>query len=278
MANTITGNIKVFKQNYLAYYSPTVTVSSGSGSADNLSDFSRDTKWESSGSDDTTTESIIVEFDNALDVDRILLLNHNFKDYDIQYWNGSSYVDFSNVYDDKDAVVASDISFTANALTSSYFEFTSVSTLKIRIQCTTTQTTDAEKYLYELYIGQEIGTFTDDITSNPSKYEPVVRGLNQQVLTLSNNATVTFQRGDKFSADVNIRQLWETEDIAIIDTMFEDGQFAWYPCGGYNHYTTLGWRIRDLYNVVIVGDQQAAHNIGRDKSLGYDYKFELREQ
>ena len=81
---TINGSIKIFELSKALWKNgDTVAVSSGSGSANNLIDFNKATRWESIGSDDTTAETITITFDTAIEIDRLFLLNHNFKSYTI---------------------------------------------------------------------------------------------------------------------------------------------------------------------------------------------------
>ena len=116
-----------------------ITVASGDASKAYIYDRNFATKWLSVGSDDTTTETIEIIFALAKTIDRISLINHNLKEFDIQYWNGSAYVDFSTAIDE-----------TTNTSTNDFYSFTSVSTLKIKLSATKTGVVDAQKYLSQL--------------------------------------------------------------------------------------------------------------------------------
>jgi len=77
----------------------TVTDATATDKGDNFVDFVRNRKnssgWATTGSNDAAnTEFLIVSTDEYSLTD-IFLFNHNFKAYTIQYWNGSSFVDFS---------------------------------------------------------------------------------------------------------------------------------------------------------------------------------------
>jgi hypothetical protein len=275
--NSITGMIKVFKQNFLVTNSITYTASSGQGSASSVADFDRSTYWVSSGSDDTTTETFDVTFGASVTIDRIVLLNMNFKDYSVQYWTGAAYTDFTNVFSEKDDTAVTGISETANTDNSRYYEFDSISTTKVRISATKTITANEEKQLTELYIGVEVGTFIDDLTSDPNTFEPILSNTRSIYITKSNGGVVKYEKGDKYSVKVDINQLWETADQDIINTMYDDGQFAIYPCGAVG-YTQRGWRLQDFFNVIIRGNLQAEFGIGRVAAIGLNYKFTLLEQ
>lgn len=279
MAVSITGMMKVFYQNKLLTEIFSMTVSSGDGSKTNLYDLDRETYWQSSGSNDTTQETIEIVFNATQTINRILLLNHNFKEFKIQYWNGSAYADFAAVYSLKTDSVASKIDYTDNAQTTRYFEFTAVSTTKIKIYATKTIVANAEKYLYELYIGQEIGTFVEDLAGSPNRYTPVPQNYNSQFLKKSNGGMIRFNSANKFSADFALSELWESTDQTIIQTLFSQGQFAFWPCGGDNYYTNeIGWRLSDFYSVVIDGALSAQFAVGRSKTIGINQSFKVYEQ
>jgi hypothetical protein len=279
MAVSITGMMKVFYQNKLLSENFTVNVSSGDGSKSNVYDLDRDTYWITSGSNDTTEETYEVVFNNAQTISRLLLIGHNFKDFKAQYWNGSAYADFAAVYSLKTDSVAAKIDITDNIYTTRYFEFTAVSTTKIKIFPKKTMVVNAEKYLYEMYIGSEIGTFIEDVSGLPNKYIPIPGNYNSQFLKKSNGGMLKFDSSDKFSAEFTLNELWETNDQTIIQTMFSQGQFAIWPCGGVNTYTVqTGWRMIDFYSVIIDGGLSAQFAIGRDKNLGINQSFKVYEQ
>lgn len=275
--STITGFAKVFYKNFLVDQGNSVTVSSGSTTAKYIKDLDRETRWLSSGSDDLTQESIVVAFDYPQTIDRIMLLNFNFKKYTIKYDN-SGWVDFANVYTTKDGAVSSAISETTNTESARYYEFTPVTTSQIQILVDTTQIANAQKYLYELYIGEEIGTFKLDIACSPNSFDASPSVKKSQLLEKSNGGMIKLDRADKFRGELSLTQVFESTDLAIIYEMLDFGEVAIYPCGADTHYTLeRGWRMLDLYHVIVDGDLTSNFNVGRDKTLGQDFKFKLME-
>jgi len=279
MANTITGMMKISYKNYLIDYANAITVSSGSTTAANMYDLDRNTRWLSSGSSDAVQESIVVTFDYEQTIDRIMLLNTNFKNFTIKYWNGSAWTNFTNVYSKKtDSSPVTGISITTNSDIARYFEFDSVTTTGIQILINTTIVANAEKYIYELYIGKEIGTFIADLTSKPNDYNVMSSYKRAQYLEKSNGGVIKIERADKYQAKVNLKQIWDSEDLIILQTMFDYGECLIYPCGAYDQYTyERGWRIQDAYHVLVKGDEQSDFDIGRDKNIGQNFKFDLLE-
>lgn len=276
--NTITGFAKIFYKNFLIDYTNSVTVSSGTTTANYIKDLDRETRWLSSGSDDLTQESIVIQFDYPQTIDRIALLNFNFKKYTIKYDN-SGWTNFANVYTRKtDTTPVTGISETTNTENARYYEFDSVTTSQIQILIDETVIANAEKYLYELYIGQEIGTFNLDIACSPNSFDVTQSVKKSQLLEKSNGGMIKLDRADKFRAELTLKQVYESNDLEIIYTMFDYGEVAIYPGGADTHYTLeRGWRMQDIYHVIVDGDLQANFSVGRDKNIGQDFKIKLFE-
>lgn len=294
MANTITGMVKILNTNFLVDQSNTITISTGT-TEDNLYDFDRDTKWQSVGSNDITTETVTVTFTSAQTISRIMLLQMNFDTFNVQYLNGSTWTDFTNVYDETasgSAVygtavygtgtygggnVMTGIHFSGNTDTTKYFEFDSVSTTQIRIQINTTITANAEKEMVELYIGTETGTFVEDWFGAPNNNKPIVSNTNALYLKKSNGGMIKYEKSDKFSTNVSLKELLNTADQTIMNTMYDNGEFAILPCGGVP-YVQRGMRLQDFFHVVIEGNLEGEFAIGRDSNIGMNYNFVLWER
>lgn len=136
--------IKIFGQNWLDE-NCTITASSGSGTASYLYDQQPVTQWTSEGSSDAVGESLELTLKNwqgvevERDINRIVLLNHNFKACSFDYWNGSAWVELTAAALANCAVANSYISLAAPIATS-----------RVRVRPTTTQVANAEKALGEL--------------------------------------------------------------------------------------------------------------------------------
>ena len=300
MSNGINGMMKVFYTNYMIEQANTTTATTGTIS--NAYDEDKDTQWISVGSDDTTTETIEVDFTNPQTISRIILNTINWREFNIDYWNGSAWVDFTGVYSnweygkfladstgaylkdgdgkwitDGDTAAMSEIDFSNNLLPVLYFAFDSVSVEKVRIRVTKTFTTDAQKHLTEFYIGNEIGSFIEDLTSKPNKYTPSI-GFGAKTLTKSNMGSLRYERGQKFKAKFQLKELWEQNDLEIIYEMFDMGEFMFWACGGSPEYSYQAtWGMEDIYHCIIIGDLSNVFAHGRDPKLGMNIKFEIRE-
>ncbi|MFA5114376.1 MAG: hypothetical protein WC529_08850 [Candidatus Margulisiibacteriota bacterium] len=128
--------MRFYNRNQIELFT-TIAASTGAGVA-NVYDRNAATVWTSVGSNDATTETIEVVWAAARTISAISLLTHNFKQFTVQYWNGSAYVDFSTP-----------INETVNAEANNLFTFTAVSTLKVKISAVTTIVANAQKYIGE---------------------------------------------------------------------------------------------------------------------------------
>jgi hypothetical protein len=243
----ITGGIKFLKKNEAA--EGTVSATSGDGSAKFILDLDVDTYYTSVGSSDAETETLTISFGSSKTIDRILLLDHNFKSFNVKYYNGSTYVAFANVIG-IGGVSLSGITETSFAKDSSYYEFDSVSTESIQIAVTTTQTTNAEKYLSQAIATSEIGTFVGypevssvDLSRN-TRFKKTLSGrfsVQKSQQTMGFNIRFrNYPSSTVYNVDIDLAiTLFETEDPFLI-----------YPCGGryeskHFNYQIPGFRLKD---------------------------------
>jgi len=98
----------------------TITDSVATDTGSTVVDYMRDRKnsdgWATTGSTDAANTQIDVNIGDLSEIDSILLVNHNWKAYTIQYKSGVSYVDFSTA-----------ISETTNTSSVKFHQFTPVS-------------------------------------------------------------------------------------------------------------------------------------------------------
>ncbi len=249
----VTGGIKFLYENKIKDGS--AVGSTGNASAKYALDLDVDTYWRSVGSNDTTTETLTVTFDTQT-IDRVLLLDCNFKGFTVKYLSGASYVHFSNVIG-IGGVTKTNITETDFSENSAYYEFDSVSTGGLQISIDTTQTTNAEKYISQFIGSSEIGTFV----GYPEVSKISVDRNSRSKKTLSGRYSVqksleTMGYSIKFknyptSAVYNV-------DIDLAITLLEsESPFIIYPCGGRyesKHFTTAipGFRLKDAKLVQVL--------------------------
>ncbi len=255
----ITGGVKFFKKSKaLVATGATAVASSNSEAAKNTLTSNKFVLWQSSGSDDTTTETITATFASAT-INRILLLSMNFKEFTVKYDVTGTPTDFTNVVglDGSQSVIAE----TVYARDSAYYEFTPVTTTKIYITAAKTQIVDAEKFLERLIATEEIGTFTgfpiiakEELNQNINKQKTVSGNLNSQ------------KRIETFSSSINFKNyppIQNDYDI-FLDLVRRPESFLVWLCGGKFgenfSITRENWFLKNVYNVQATGKLNAKWN------------------
>jgi len=247
----ITGQMKVFKRSKcLLNDGATVTASSGGASGDFIIDRNPITYWRSVGSTDAATETVEIVFTAAQTLDRIFLMDHNFKSFTIKYDVAGVYTHFAGVTG-LDGAMAN-ITETVYARDTSYYEFTPVTTTKIQISVTTTQVVNAQKYCSQIIATEEMGT----LLGYPQiKGLELNRDLQSQKMLSGRTLTQKSDETVKFSLDFKD---YPNSMGADFDLMFrihdlETSVLTWL-CGGrfgsdYFRYQMRGYRLRDVYPV-----------------------------
>lgn len=134
---------KIFTKNYVSA-DDSITVSHGDGAKAYLYDRDNASCWLSSGADDDTTqitiEIVFKEGSTAVNrtIDSLFLINHNLKNWILEYWDGSAWQTLtSETVDDEDVTFKS---------------FAEQTTAKVRLTCDEAQAVDAEKFIGEMII------------------------------------------------------------------------------------------------------------------------------
>jgi hypothetical protein len=251
----ITGGIKFFEPNFAdSKNNPTVTVSTGEPSADFIVDRNKYTYWRSVGSDDTTTEIIQIDLVAPLAINRVFLLDHNFKQYTVIYGSGPS--DFTNVIGVNGVENPTEINETDYAFNSSYYEFDEVTTDRIIIGVTKTQVADQEKYLNSFVVTTELGTFQGYPNANATKDKK----LRKSILLNGRSNIDKSLEVTRFKIDFKNYPppTPYADDLDLTYSLFDrDDNFLVWLCGGragdpYFKYQLRGWRLEDLIEVQTV--------------------------
>lgn len=102
--------------------------------------------WMTTLSTDAANTQLDIDLGEDEFISDIILVKHNFKSYTIQYWNGTTYINFSTV-----------IAPTNDQNSTSHFNFNKIESSKIRIVIFGTQVADDDKELFQLIITDRIG-------------------------------------------------------------------------------------------------------------------------
>ena len=261
---TVSGGCKFFKKSkcYLAD-GASVAVDSGDASKDYMLSRNPLAHWRSLGSDDLTTETITITFPSAT-IDRLLLIDHNFKQYTVKYDVGSVWTNFASVVGINALAYVGGIAETVYAKSSSYYEFTPVTTTKIQILAVKTQIVDDQKRLKQAIVTEEHGTLQGFPTIDAATERQKIK---KEMLSGRSFLDYTV---DNFSAKINFAS-YPTYNVDDIDLIYElnllDSPFHVYVCGGrdgttYFKHQHRGFTIDDCPLVQIVNELAPRYSKG----------------
>lgn len=262
---SITGGVKFFNRNQALFeFGATATASSGEVAIARALDKNPITKWRSLGSSDSSTETITVTLPDAITIDRIILQDHNFKQFQVKYDSSGMFTDFTNVLG-IDGSLGGGISETAFADDTAYYEFDSVTTSSIQLTIDTTQTVDAEKFISQIIVTSEIGTFNgfpliSGIT--PSRNQRNRKVLSGRSIVQKGQETMAF---DLDFSNYGVSKADFRADLDIAMTLFDrEDPFLVWLCGGrrgsdYFRYTLRGFRLKDIYQMQTLNDYELSY-------------------
>lgn len=249
----ITGGMKFFEESKSLFKDGASAIAStGSSSAVLALDKNRFTFWRSSGSSDVSTETVTITLPTTSTIDRLFIVNHNFKGFRVRYENGGGLTDFTNV-NGIDGALGGGILETDFSDDTAYYEFDAVSVDQIEIEVTTTQVADDEKFMMFFAVTSELGT----LDGYPIFKPKISRNIRRQKM-LSGRYIVE-KSEQSFEGNISFRN-YPPSLGGDLDLMFslvekEDAFMIW-PCGGrrgndFFRYELQSWRLRDLYSCQI---------------------------
>lgn len=245
------GKIKFFElSSCLAADGASLVASTGSGSATNCLDKNPVTYWRSVGSSDVTSETLEITLSASTTIDRIFVVDHNWKDFTIKYDHSGSWTHFASVTGLDGS--KSNITETAFADDTAYYEFTPVTTTKILVTVTKTQTANQEKYVAQIMTTSELGMFAG--YPNIKKIEMdrnnrMTTSLSGKVVVMKSIETAAFQIDFKDYPRLSTYSV----DFDLVMTLHDrETAFLVWLCGGrrgtgYFGYTLRGFRLKDIY-------------------------------
>ena len=212
----------------------TITGSQGVGFEDFVRNRSNNSGWVTDGSVDSDNTTLTVDFVDSHIIEDIILIDHNFKAYTIQYWTGAIYDDFSTP-----------IAETVNTAVTTRHNFTAVTTTKLLLTITGTMVADADKYLKQFIATKDIGTFSAWPVIKPELGRN--KAKNQM---LSGKVSIRERTGARRET-LSIKVLSTDADLTTIENLyFANEGFLYWPCGGdESQYRNerIGYRLEDIY-------------------------------
>jgi len=256
--------VRFFEMSYADIKRDSVAITVTSSEAAKLFPFSRDpfSVYQSTGSDDLTTETIEINFATSRTIDSLILVSNNFKAFNFDYWDGSAWQNaFTPV--------------TGNEETTYFKQFSEQTTTKVRLQVDTTMSADAEKSIGQLIITKSIGQLVG--------YPEIAYVDNDRptVNRMIDSKESIVWAGTHKVVELNFRDYVGNADRTLFIALAERySPFLVWPCGGDTDqflHIDIGYRLEDIFLVNIDG-RRYRHNFFKNAYFsGMNVKVALSE-
>ena len=222
--------MEFIKQN-LVNTTTQIAVDSNTTLAENLFNRNKLEQYVSVGfGDDLTTTSITISFSSTQTVDRIGLVNHNIKEYDI-FYNGAT----ANTFAFTTTASTNTSQFSSNSETSQYFRTTPVAVTSVTLDLKATIEADNEKAIGLLFLSEK--HFEFDRIPSAKNYRPEI--VPKQVIqSLSDGGTRLHSISEKLDIRINFENITSTfrDQLKSVYDLFDP--FVFVPFG-----TSTGWSL-----------------------------------
>lgn len=226
-----------FKKNKIDFTNAvqTVIASQGDDFTTLALNRSNQTSWQTTSSVDADNTTFEIDLIDERRFDSILLLKHNFAAYNVKYWNGLSFVDFSPA-----------ISVSGNSLDDSFHEFTSQLTTRIKLTVLGTIVADSDKILAQFIATEKLGQFE----GWPIIQRPTRSRNRKRSRLLSGKVSIKENQGG-FSCRLKVDNWKDAADLALVETLFDsnDGFLTWLSGGDEDQFSSVrkGYRLEDIF-------------------------------
>jgi len=249
--------ITLYKKNRIHIDStvPVITVTdaiafdTGQSIVNFIRDGSNNTAWVTTDSTDAANTQLDVDMTDERDIDRIIMM-HNFEDFTIQYWNGVSFVDFSNIINQAGVAVGTQ-----------YFSFDQVTTSRIRLIITKCQGgADIDKKLRQFILTEDIGILVGEPNISKLRINKVRR--NTRMVSGKFNRV---KRSGATEATLELMPTTNANDVSLFQTIFDSDDgilFSFIGGDETGHLDLQGFRLEDVYLMGALNDLDSAYNEG----------------
>lgn len=255
-----------FLDNNLLDTTTMVTLVSDSNTSTVVNLFDRyDTKrYSTIGHGTSTSATIRVNFDSTQSVSRIILQNHNLKQFRV-YYNGTT----ANAITLETGGDTSTSLWSTNSATEHYLKFTAIDCTSISIQMDYAQTVDTEKKIGELWVSDL--NLRLDFNADVTGYDPII--FNKQIRhEMSDGGVAVYDIRDKWRCKLKLRykNASITSSLRTIYNSKEEFCVVPFPTG-----TTWDG---DIFEVVWSGPYDGLRPSGNNwRDIGFDHEFMLEE-
>jgi len=198
-----------------------VLTDSGTGTIAYLFDRNTSLDYQSVGYVGASATTMNITFTPPTVLSRILIQNHNLKQFKMYYDSNSSNT-FSN-----------DITVSTNSATSHYFYFDEQTVSSLQLEMNDTIDATQEKSIGELVISDNLVAFDD----NPSaqNYSPLIR-RTKITHKMPDGGVSMFSVNNKFSAKIKLKYIADSFKNSLLDIYNSGEQFYFIP-----NATTASW-------------------------------------
>lgn len=199
-----------------------LSVTTGTATALNLFDRYSTKKYKSIGdNDDATVTTIHISFNETTTVNRIILQNHNFKDFTI-FYNGATANTLSP------ALALTSVSdWSGNSATNHYLYLsTSVYMTSLTIEISATMITNEEKTLGELWLTRQ--NVQLDYMPDKKNYKPVIN-RKEYPHQMSDGGVALYILDENYKADIKLAFLSQTSRDNLYDLYNNWNEFIFIP-------------------------------------------------
>lgn len=233
-----------------------VVPSGNTGTQAYLFDRNRELGFSSVGYESNSSLVVTVSFSSSEVLSHVLLQNHNLKQFRV-FYDGVTANSWANV--------------TTNSQTSTYIEFSSTTVSSVTIQMDVAMTTNTEKFIGELYMGERVLSF---VVNPPAQgYQPTQKKKRIRH-EMPDGGVKLLQISQKFNTSIRLEYITET---------FKAGLKSVYDAGLPNYFvpfpTTSAWGAQSMgeaYEVLWTSDWDFTFRTN-DKQQGYGGAIVLEE-
>jgi hypothetical protein len=231
------------------------TVDSGTGTLEYLFDRNLNIQYQTDGYTGNTSTIITVTFGAPTAISRILLQNHNLKQFRIFYDGATA------------SVFSPDANITANSDTYHYFAFATKTASSISLQMDSTIDAGEEREIGQFYVGDAQVEF--DYNPHTDNFDPKL--YKQKIKhTMPDGGTNLFIVGNKFQANITLKFAGETFRDALRD-VYDTGK----PIYFIPESTNTGW-AGEAHEVVWTNDWDFTY-AENSRTQGYNGKITIEE-
>lgn len=206
--------------------------------------------WATTGSVDAGSTTMVVSFGETKSFSNILLVGHNFKNFNLKYLVGTTYTAFSTAID-----------YTNNTLSTVYADFSEVSTTAIQLKINGTMTANADKYLKQFIVTSILGTFSIEPEIKPQWDK------DRKVTKYLSGKSYVAKAAGSFNVNIRMKTVYNEADLSLVETLFNMyGGFLVWPCGGdTSTMETIrqGYRLEDIFFMDVANEYQPEFNDSR---------------